>query len=106
MPALTPKDVKEKKAKSIPEEVLSVVNDLLVKNCGDNGHAVLKQDDIVTAIASKLDITRQQVFDKGWMDFEPTYRKAGWKVTYDKPAYNESYPATFEFQASRWPRGG
>lgn len=35
---------------------------------------------------------------KSWMwNIEETYRKAGWKVEYDQPGYNESYPATFTF---------
>jgi len=41
--------------------------------------------------------TRDEVFDKGWLNIEPMYRAAGWKVVYDKPAYNESYEPTFTF---------
>jgi hypothetical protein len=45
--------------------------------------------------------TRQQVFDNNWLDVEDIFRKAGWKVNYEKPAYNESYPASFKFQQQR-----
>lgn len=34
-----------------------------------------------------------------WLNFEGAYRRAGWKVEFDKPGYNESYPATFKFTA-------
>lgn len=44
---------------------------------------------------------RDELFDKGWMDIEPIYRKSGWRVEYDKPAYNETYPATFTFSKKR-----
>ena len=36
-------------------------------------------------------------FDWAWLDFEPEYREAGWKVTYDGPGYNEDYEATYTF---------
>jgi hypothetical protein len=42
---------------------------------------------------------RQQViFDNHWLDIEDHYRKAGWKVTYDKPSYYEDYDAFFKFE--------
>ncbi len=44
---------------------------------------------------------RAVVFAKGWLEVEDIYRKAGWKVKYDKPAYSENYPATFKFERSR-----
>ena len=31
------------------------------------------------------------------MDIESIYRADGWGVYYDKPGYNETYTATFEF---------
>ena len=43
------------------------------------------------------EVTRATIFDNNWLDIEPTYRKAGWKVIYDGPAYCENYPATFTF---------
>ena len=42
-------------------------------------------------------VTRETIFDNHWLDIEPIYRKAGWKVIYDCPAYCENYPATFTF---------
>lgn len=41
--------------------------------------------------------TRAVLFDKHWLDIEPIYRKEGWKVEYDKPAYYETYDANFTF---------
>lgn len=37
-------------------------------------------------------------FDQGWMDFEPIYEAQGWKVQYDKPGWDETYDAFFEFK--------
>ena len=46
-------------------------------------------------------ITRHTLFDKHWLDIEPTYRRAGWEVEYDKPAYYEDYEANFIFSTSQ-----
>jgi hypothetical protein len=40
---------------------------------------------------------REDVFKNGWLNVEHLYETHGWKVEYDKPAYNEDYPATFKF---------
>jgi len=94
---ITPQEVVKAKKDASPDEVIQVVNRLIGKNW--NGHsATIKQDDIVADLASRLDVPRQKVFDELWLEFEDLYRKAGWKVTYDKPGYNETYPATFEFR--------
>jgi hypothetical protein len=42
-------------------------------------------------------LTRQGMYDKGWMDVEDVYQKAGWEVEFDKPGYNEDYEANFKF---------
>jgi hypothetical protein len=43
------------------------------------------------------DLTRAFIFSKGYLNFEELYEAQGWKVVYDKPAYNESYKANFTF---------
>jgi hypothetical protein len=90
---LTPDEAAQQAELSIPDEVIQAVNNLLVKNV-HNGYACIRQDDIVKEIA-RLNPTIQINFR--WLNIENAYRKVGWKVYYDKPGYNESYPATFEF---------
>ena len=46
----------------------------------------------------KEEITSKTIYDNNWLDIEDIFREAGWKVTYDKPAYNESYDAYFKFE--------
>lgn len=41
--------------------------------------------------------TRQQVYDNKWLDFEPLYRKVGWKVEYYKPGFIEAGKAFWRF---------
>jgi len=40
---------------------------------------------------------RQGLFDKHYLDIEPAYREAGWKVKFESPDYTESFPSYFVF---------
>ena len=96
---ITPGDVAREQSKNIPNAVIEVFNQLIAQDYVD-GSATVKQDDVVAMLVAKgLDL--QEIFDKGWLNIEKVYQSAGWKVTYDKPGYNEDYPATFEFERSR-----
>jgi hypothetical protein len=102
---ISPKEIGAYKAKVFPDFVLESVNELIAENF-TNGRAVVLQKDIVTRITSKMDgdsydMKRKMVYDKGWLNFEEIYGDAGWSVVYDKPAYNESYDATFEFKVKK-----
>ena len=94
---ISPSDVK----KIIPDFVIEAVNQLIMEKW-DGYEAVILQDDILDIISSDdLDNdkpSRQEVFDKRWLDFEDLYREKGWDVEYDKPAYNEFYKARFIFK--------
>lgn len=50
-------------------------------------------------------VERHQVFEKHWLDIETAYRQAGWEVEYDKPAYNETYGASWEFKHGKRSEG-
>jgi len=81
--------------KQIPDEVFSVVNQLLSEKF--NGTSVtIKQDEIVKKLVNR-GFDRQQIFDRHWLDFEAAYQSAGWKVEYDKPGCGEDYDAYFRF---------
>lgn len=95
--AITPEEVTAKKLKTIPPVVIAIFNKMIVENF-DEGQAILYQDEVVTNILTKIEVDRDTVFDKGWLNIEKIYEKAGWKVIYDKPPYNESYRAHFVFR--------
>ena len=80
----------------LPPEVIAAWNKLIALNFS-NGSATIDQCDAIAALMAATGKTRDEVFDKGWLNIEPMYRAAGWKVVYDKPAYNESYEPTFTF---------
>ena len=80
----------------IPPEVFEVFNDLILKNWNGK-QAKVCQKEVAVLVAVKLNITRDIVFDKNFLDIENNYRNAGWTVKYDKPAYDENYEAYFLF---------
>lgn len=92
---ITPKKARKSKIKVIPSFVIICINVMITKNY-KNGYSKFRQDDLVSLIEET--IPEGTKFDRSWLDFEPIYENVGWKVTYDKPGYNESYPATFEFE--------
>lgn len=104
--AISPKDVAKIKASSFPDWVFEAFNELIAKKytCGQ---ATIYQDDVIDLILQKANkgvfddegrLNRSQIFKLGYLNVEEVYREQGWKVTYDKPAYNETYKASFEFK--------
>ena len=98
---ITPNEVAKGKME-FPEEVIEAFNELIAKDfCID--HAIIMEDDVARLIKKKFNangkkVTMDEIYDNGWLDVETVFRKAGWKVTYDKPGYNETYDASFEFK--------
>lgn len=98
MKPLSPQEVADVAKSEIPPAVIEAVNNLLKKKYRRGQSITLKQEDIMKEVTRlNSDLTSTIVYENGWMDFEATFEGVGWKVTYDKPGYNESYPATFEF---------
>ena len=98
---ITPEDVADKKLEAMPEAVIEAFNELIVKGW-DGRCATVVQDEVINRIIGKMQPDnpsqlRTKIFANHWLDVEDIYRKSGWKVEYDEPGFNESYPATFEF---------
>ena len=96
---ITPGGVASQKGKSFPDAVFEAFNEIITANC-INGRAAFTVNDVVKLMVLK-GIKKLYIFDKRWLDIEEVYTKAGWKVVYDQPAYNESYEANFTFTAKR-----
>lgn len=99
---LTPGDVAKQKGESFPDAVLEAFNETIAANCVD-GYATFTVDEVVKLMVKK-GLKRDQIFARHWLDVEDIYRKAGWKVVFDQPGYNESYQACFAFTAKKKPR--
>ncbi len=98
---ITPAEARKKFAYSIPDFIIEAVNKLITAKIGTSKSVTLTQEEILEKIGAseREEKFRKQVHEKKWLDFEPIYRKAGWKVVYDKPGFNESYEPTFTFTA-------
>ncbi len=93
---IKPGEVTKEKERTLPDAVLETFNELIAQNW--NGYsATVKQDEVVNALEKK-GLNRQEIYSKGWLDVENIYRASGWSVDYDKPGYNETFPATFKFK--------
>lgn len=100
---LSPKEVKVNLLDSFPDGVVEAFNELIQKNVRQRkGYltAEVAQDDVVTLITTKMQCSRDLVFEAGWLDIEPLFRRHGWRVEYDKPQYYETNKAKFVFSAS------
>jgi hypothetical protein len=95
---IRPDEVVGAKEGAIPDIVFKVVNALIAEKFS-SGHAVIRQSDIVARLRDE-GLTTPVIFDRNYLDIEDVYRGAGWVVVYDKPAYNETYEATFTFTPS------
>lgn len=98
---IRPEEVAE--AFHVPDEVISVFNDLITEGCV-NGQVTVMQKDVVKRLVD-MGVSRKDIFDKGWLNVEQLFEQAGWEVGYDRPAYNESYEPYFTFNA-RTAQGG
>ena len=79
----------------MPPAVLESFNELIVQNFS-SGSALVFQEDVVALMVQK-GLNEDDIYKFKWLDVESIYRKAGWKVLYDKPGYNESGRAYFKF---------
>ena len=96
---ITPNEVVSHKANVvIPDYVFEAFNYFISKNFR-NGSATVMQNEVVDRIIStrRETTTREYLFENHFLDVEDVYREAGWKVEYDKPAYCETYEASFKF---------
>lgn len=92
---ITPNEVS---VKAIPEAVIEAFNKLImIKFDGSQSH--IKQKEAVSAIMKNMKLKdSKKIFDNHWLDVEPIFRKAGWKVTFDNPGFNETYEPSFIFK--------
>jgi hypothetical protein len=93
---IKPDEVIDKKIKSLPDIVIDTFNNAIAE-AWNGKESIIYQRTVAFLIANELNISEDKVYDRGYMDIEPIYRKEGWKVQYDKPAYNETYEATYKF---------
>lgn len=92
---ISPNEVQGVKNSKIPEGIIKIFNDLIVIKW-DGRVAYFTQDEAVK-LCEEAGFNMKEVYANKWLDIEPLYRSLGWDVSWDKPGYNESYPANWEF---------
>jgi len=104
---ITPQEAARKRLDSFEPEMITAVNNLIIKNLDSSRRsASFKQEDVIKEYfkvkgVEETEKLRHSLFDRHQLDFEPIFRKAGWSVMFDKPGYNESYEAYFKFEKKK-----
>ena len=99
---ISPNEIKINKV--FPDEVISSVNELIVKNAGKYGDCIIsnfKQKDLVELILRKNEnLTFNYLMTYNFLDIEPVFEDCGWKVTYEKPSIGENhFDPFFKFES-------
>lgn len=81
----------------IPNAVLEAFNRCISKNW-DGRSAVVPQKEVEREILERMLVGIDTIYEKRWLDVEEIYRKAGWVVEYNKPAYDENWGAVYRFK--------
>ncbi len=105
---ITPDQALKAKINAIPSFVIEAVNELLAKRFSGVS-CTIKQKEVIEK-AEEIGMargtipghaSRQTFFNEHWLDFEPLFRDAGWKVEYDKPGWDESYEPFWKFSRAK-----
>lgn len=99
---ITPKQALKSKSTAIPPIVFEVFNALISDRAKLGGFSLGQK--VVEKALKDAGVDLGEALDKGWLDIEPHYRKAGWDVDYDKPAYCEAYEASWSFKPAKGAR--
>ena len=94
---LSPKDVESAKTKRIPPQIIEAANELIAERW-DGHEATFTLHELGQRARAKLGMDPKVDFESGQLDIEPSFRKAGWIVDFDRPGYNETYDARFTFR--------
>lgn len=92
---IKPDEVVRIKEQLFPDEVVEAFNEIIAERYV-GGVASFRIEDVVKKMMKK-GLNRAEILENHWLDVEGLYESAGWRVVYDQPGFNESYPATFSF---------
>lgn len=102
---ISPAEAEKAHRTSIPDVIIDAFNKLIVKNYSTvEKKSVVKQKDVLNMVCGDPDcgkLTEDYIFENNWLDVEDIYRKQGWHVIYDGPAYYETYDAYFVFSIKK-----
>lgn len=94
---LTPAEAKKNKNTTLHPSMVEAVNYFLLNYDGHQKLIINQQKLVEKFLELEPSYTQQRVYEENLLDIESTFRKHGWKIKYDKPAYDESYVPFFIF---------
>ena len=96
------KEAPQKKEQLLPGFVIEAFNNVIAKNLS-NGYSRFLQKEVVAEMIrlSEDSVTVDEMFKKKYLDVEGIYRKKGWIVSFEGPAYCESFEPYFTFKEKR-----
>ncbi len=94
---LSPSDLKDNLEKNLPKEVIDSVNEILSEKYRGSGSVTFKSKEVIAKISAKMELTKETIYEKKYLDFEPLFRKYGWIVRYEQPCRDENFDAYYEF---------
>lgn len=97
MKPITPKEAREKQLKDIPPYVIDAVNSLIVEKLFGKRAIITKKSIIEKIIDKSIFLTEEQIYKRGYLNFEPIFEEVGWKVIYMKPDWSDTWEPYFEF---------
>jgi hypothetical protein len=78
--------------------VVEAFNEVLIRNAHRSAITILQKDIIKLVKKKNPDLTSEYIFANQLLDIESLFEQYGWKVNYNKPAYNESFEAYWEIE--------
>jgi len=106
--ALGPREIQVNKNNNIPDEMIQAANELLAENLDVHSDATFTSKALTRRyreLVAGSEATEEMIagikIEMRWLDIEDRYRRKGWDVEYDKPAYNETYDGYYEFSAKK-----
>lgn len=93
---ISPDEVAQTKKEVFPPEVFEAFNELIAENEA-GGHASFDQDEVVARMVEK-GLNPDEIYKKGWLNVKSVYEKEGWRVTLDRPGYDETYSTVYDFK--------
>ena len=102
---ITPEEAEKAKISSIPDYVFQAFNELLAENFVGNVGTIIYQHELLKRIINiypyiiedDKDSIVNSLFVNHWLDVEKFYQRAGWEVTFHKPAYYEDFDPYYNF---------
>jgi hypothetical protein len=94
---IKPGEVSDRKRSHLPDEIIEAFNDAIASYYY-HGEANFTQEYIISQIVRR-GIGRKDIEGNHLLQgIEEIYRPAGWIVTFNAPAYNETYMAYYSFK--------